>query len=529
VTDAPTKPRAPSDAPLPTDARERPARALLGLAGAAAAAFTLGFGALVAAVYEEPSSIDNVATAIIDNAPGWFVDLGIELFGTNDKLALGVGVVVVTIALGGWVGRASWSRAWLVWLVYGVFAAIGFAAALDRPDASAVSAFMILLISGLAGVGVHFVLLRVLRRETSRSGAQRDQVRAADRRLFLGFVGGVAVAAAGSALWARAIVRQVAVSARNAIRLPAPREPARPVPDAASFDVPGITPIVTPNDDFYRIDTAFVTPRVDASDWSLSVRGFVERPYSVGYDELVAMPMVERYVTLACVSNEVGGSLIGNAKWLGVPLADILDRAGPTDRAEQVVGRSVDGFTAGFPIELAHDGRDALVAVGMNDEPLPFEHGFPARLVVEGIYGYVSATKWLSEIELTSWDFDGFWVPRGWAKEGPVKTQSRIDVPGRGEVPAGRTVVAGVAWAQNRGIERVEVRVDGGDWIECELAAPISDGTWRQWRAVVELDPGEHVIEARATDATGTPQSAEYRPPQPDGATGYPVRTIDVL
>jgi hypothetical protein len=241
------------------------------------------------------------------------------------------------------------------------------------------------------------------------------------------------------------------------------------------------------------------------------------------------MPMVERYVTLACVSNEVGGSLIGNAKWLGVPLADILDRAGPTDRAEQVVGRSVDGFTAGFPIELAHDGRDALVAVGMNDEPLPFEHGFPARLVVEGIYGYVSATKWLSEIELTSWDFDGFWVPRGWAKEGPVKTQSRIDVPGRGEVPAGRTVVAGVAWAQNRGIERVEVRVDGGDWIECELAAPISDGTWRQWRAVVELDPGEHVIEARATDATGTPQSAEYRPPQPDGATGYPVRTIDVL
>jgi DMSO/TMAO reductase YedYZ molybdopterin-dependent catalytic subunit len=429
---------------------------------------------------------------------------------------------MVTIALGGWLGRASWHRAWLVWAAYGVFSAIGFAAALDRPDASAVSAFMILLISGLAGVGVHFLLLHLLRRDAPSAPA-------ADRRLFLGFVGGVAVAAAGSALWARSIVRQVAVSARNAIRLPAPREPAPPVPAAASFDVPGITPIVTTNDDFYRIDTAFVTPRVDASDWSLSVRGFVRQPFSLGYDELVAMPLVERYVTLACVSNEVGGSLVGNAKWLGVPLADILDRARPTDQAEQVVGRSVDGFTAGFPIELAHDGRDALVAVGMNDEPLPFEHGFPARLVVEGVYGYVSATKWLSEIELTSWDFDGFWIPRGWAKEGPIKTQSRIDVPRRGEVPAGRTVVAGVAWAQNRGIERVEVRVDGGDWIECELAAPIGDGTWRQWRAVVDLDPGEHTIEARATDATGAPQSGEYRPPQPDGATGYPVRTVDAV
>jgi hypothetical protein len=237
------------------------------------------------------------------------------------------------------------------------------------------------------------------------------------------------------------------------------------------------------------------------------------------------MPMVERTITLSCVSNQVGGDLVGNAKWLGVPLVDILDRARPSAEAEQLVGRDVDGFTVGFPLEAAYDGRDALVAVGMNDEPLPFEHGFPARLVVAGLYGYVSATKWLSEIELTGWDeFDAYWVPRGWAKEAPIKTQSRIDTPQNGStIEAESRTVAGVAWAPTRGISKVEVQFgEDADWVEAELSVPLSDNAWVQWKADW-ADPasGRHRLRVRATDGDGNTQTDEVRPPAPDGATGY--------
>nr|MDP9494851.1 molybdopterin-dependent oxidoreductase [Actinomycetota bacterium] len=281
---------------------------------------------------------------------------------------------------------------------------------------------------------------------------------------------------------------------------------------------------------FYRIDAAFSVPRVDLPAWTLSIKGMVDRPYSITYADLLDMRMVERYVTLSCVSNPVGGNLVGNAKWLGVPLTEILDRAGMQPEAEQIVGRSVDDFTVGFPVEAAYDGRDALLAVGMNDEPLPFEHGFPARLVVAGLYGYVSATKWISEIELTRWDdFDAYWVPRGWSKEAPVKTQSRIDTPPSGaQVPAGPRQVAGVAWAPHRGISKVEVQLgDLADWLEAELSESLSDNSWRQWSIEWEAPVGSHVLRVRATDGEGNLQTDEIVPPAPNGATGW--HTIETV
>jgi DMSO/TMAO reductase YedYZ molybdopterin-dependent catalytic subunit len=258
----------------------------------------------------------------------------------------------------------------------------------------------------------------------------------------------------------------------------------------------------------------------------------VDRPYTIDFSDLLDMRMVERDVTLSCVSNQVGGGLVGNARWLGVPLTEILDRAGVQDGAEQIVGRSVDDFTVGFPMEAAYDGREALVAVGMNGEPLPFEHGFPARLVVAGLYGYVSATKWLSEIELTTWEgFDAYWVPRGWAKEAPIKTQSRIDTPAQSaQLTTGSQVVAGVAWAPTRGISKVEVELGAGQpWVEAELSKPLSENAWVQWR--VDWDAtteGSHELRCRATDGEGSLQTEEVNPPAPNGATGWHTRRVFV-
>jgi DMSO/TMAO reductase YedYZ molybdopterin-dependent catalytic subunit len=257
----------------------------------------------------------------------------------------------------------------------------------------------------------------------------------------------------------------------------------------------------------------------------------VNRPYSIDYADLLDMRLVERDITLSCVSNQVGGDLVGNARWLGVPLTEILDRAGVSPDASQIVGRSVDEFTVGFPVAAAYDGREALVAVGMNGEPLPFEHGFPARLVVAGLYGYVSATKWISEIEMTTWDgFDAYWVPRGWAKEAPIKTQSRIDTPTRNaEIPPGRHTVAGVAWAPTRGISRVEVRLGDAEWTEAELSEPLSENAWVQWKIDWEASTsGRQVLQCRATDGEGELQTEEVAPPAPDGATGWHMRTVFV-
>ena len=292
--------------------------------------------------------------------------------------------------------------------------------------------------------------------------------------------------------------------------------------------VSGISPIVTPNPDFYRIDTALVIPSVDVNSWKLSISGMVDSPYTMTFRELIDMGLVETPVTLSCVSNKVGGNLVDNAVWRGVPLSDVLNRAGVQRGATQIVGRSVDNWNSGFPTEYAFDGRVALVAVAMNGEPLPREHGFPARLVIAGLYGYVSATKWLEEIRLTTWEgFDSYWVPRGWAKRGPIKTQSRIDVPRRdSRVRAGRVAVAGIAWAPTRSIERVEVQIDDGPWVAADLSNNMSVNSWRQWVYAWDATPGKHRIRCRATDGTGYTQTSEVRPPAPDGATGW--HTIEV-
>ncbi|MFQ5968416.1 MAG: molybdopterin-dependent oxidoreductase, partial [Acidimicrobiia bacterium] len=330
----------------------------------------------------------------------------------------------------------------------------------------------------------------------------------------------VASAGVGRALLSRA---KIAAAGRDEVVLPLARATVSDPSPAASFNVSGLSPIVTSNEEFYRIDTALTPPRIDLEGWSMSITGMVDRPLELTYEHLLDMPMIERYVTLCCVSNEVGGNLISNAKWLGVPLEDLLVRAGVHDGATQIVGRSVDKFTVGFPTETALDGREALVAVGMNGEPLPFEHGFPARIVVSGLYGYVSATKWLSEIELTTWEaFDAYWIPRGWSKEGPVKTQSRIDLPRSGaRLNPGLNQIAGVAWAQNRGITKVEVRTGDDAWREAQVSEPLSKDTWVQWAIDWDAPPGSHLVSVRATDATGITQGATPRPPRPDGAEGY--------
>ena len=301
-----------------------------------------------------------------------------------------------------------------------------------------------------------------------------------------------------------------------------------PLSQAASLTVDGITPIVVPNDGFYRIDTALVVPRVDVATWSVKVTGMVDREVSLTYDQLTALPIFEQYVTIACVSNEVGGNLVGNAKWTGVPLRTVLDMAGVQPQATQLVGRSVDRWTAGMPTAWVMDkGREPMIAVAMNDEPLPIVHGFPARLIVPGLYGYVSATKWLTELQLTTLEaFDAYWVPLGWSKEAPILTQSRIDVPRSGAgVNAGRTVIAGVAWAPDRGISRVEVAVDGA-WRDATLSNPISPATWVQWRADWDAASGSHTIMVRATDGRGEVQAEQETPPAPDGARGF--HTISV-
>ncbi|WP_419918841.1 molybdopterin-dependent oxidoreductase [Candidatus Poriferisocius sp.] len=307
-----------------------------------------------------------------------------------------------------------------------------------------------------------------------------------------------------------------------------PSVTAEPASSANFNHVNGIAPRITPNKDFYLIDTAISDPQVDPNDWSLRIHGMVDREVELGYEELLDLGLVQHEVTLACVSNRVGGGLVGNAVWVGVPLSTVLNQAGPRPGATQIVGRSVDRWTAGFPTEVAFDGRPALVAVQMNGEPLPISHGFPARLVVAGIYGYVSATKWLSEIELTTWDgFDAYWIPRGWSKKGPIKTQSRIDVPRKDStINPGPTAVAGVAWAPTRAIEGVEVQLNDDPWVPAQLSRETTVNSWRQWMVTWNAIPGTHRIRVRATDGTGYTQTSEVSPPAPDGATGW--HTIQV-
>ena len=509
------------------------------LAGILGAAVALGTTELMAGIFEPvPSLVGTVGEAVIDLSPSRLVKFGIRTFGTNDKLALGVGIVIISVLAGGALGRAAARRWWVAPLGFAAFGAVGLAAAARDPLASTGWALLTIAVASAVGLFTLYRMLAVADSVPETVGtidiARSAAADAGRRRFVLTATAASAAAIIAPALGRRLRQRFNVEAARSDVVLATPTQgsaaTATPVAATTGLEVEGLSPLVTPNSDFYRIDTAFLTPQVDPSGWTLKIRGEVDNPFELTFDELLEMATHEAPVTLTCVSNEVGGDLIGNAVWTGVPLVDLLDRAGVRPTGTQVVGRSVDGFTAGFPTDLAYDGREAMVAVGMNGEPLPIPHGFPARLVVAGVYGYVSATKWLDAIELTDFDsVDGYWIPRGWSKLGPIKTQSRVDVPrDRTTITAGMVPVAGVAWAQSRGIERVEVQIDDGPWVDADLGDELSINTWRQWLLPWNATPGRHEIRVRATDSTGMVQPMEHQPPRPDGATGYHQVTVQV-
>ncbi len=496
-----------------------------GSAGVAAAAVAVGVAEMVAVLTGPLTApLRAVGGVVVDHVPAPVKDFGIQVFGVHDKTALLVGTAVLLAAYAYGVGVAA-LRSWRAALVgIGLFGAVGVAAAMTRHDAG-VFAWLPTVTGAASAVWV----LRLLMSRAVPAGAYgpgHDESGTAGpdgrpdsyRRGFLIAVGVAAVSGVAGRLLAS---RRAVTEARRAVVLPVPRQPAPPLP--AGVQVPDVTPYISPIRDFYRIDTALYPPQVDPATWQLRIHGMVRNPITITWEQLLQRPMIERYVTLACVSNEVGGDLIGNALWLGTPIKELLDEADPLPGADQVVQRSVDGWTCGTPTTVLRDGRDALLVVGMNGQPLPVEHGFPVRMVVPGLYGYVSACKWITEIELGRFaDFDAYWVPRGWSAQGPIKTQSRIDTPRDGaRKPAGTVVIGGVAWAQHRGITKVEVQVDDGPWAAATLAETISSDTWRQWSLAWQATPGEHRLRVRATDRDSQTQTSKPSSTAPDGATGW--------
>ncbi|TCJ19852.1 molybdopterin-binding oxidoreductase [Rubrobacter taiwanensis] len=507
------------------------------IAGAAGAGVALGITELARGLSEAvPSFALAVSQRAVELAPGGIATAIIGVLGSSATPLLVSIVVLAALFICARIGELSRRRPGAALAGAGALVAAGIAAALFEPGASPPAVISTGLVALAAGAGV----VRLMLRGPAEGDAVPEYRRAAamNRRRFLALAGGAALlglsgAAAGRMLSDRRAA--TAVSAKLPVS-PAGVKKLPPPPAGASFAVEGMPPLITPKEDFYLIDTAIYAPRVNAEEWQLKISGAVRNPFALTYRDLLSLPAREVDITIACVSNEVGGGLVSNGRWTGVLLSDILEEAGlrrgELDGAsDQLVGRAVDGWTAGFRTGLALDGREALVAYGMNGETLPIEHGYPARLVVPGLYGYVSATKWLSEIELTGWrEFDAYWTVRGWAKEGPIKTQSRIDTLTSGDtLPAGPVDVGGVAWAPTRGIERVEVSTDGGNtWDEAELAAELSENTWRQWLYRWEAEPGEHTLQVRATDGTGETQTAERSAPAPAGATGYHTVNVTV-
>jgi len=493
-------------------------------AGLSAAFVAVGLSELVAAIVEPSASpFAVIGSGLIDLAPSWAKDTAITLFGTGDKAALIVGVAIVLAVVAALAGILELRRPPIGAVILAALGALAVVAAMIRPGAGPF-AWLPGLVAGLVAVVVLRFLVRRLR---PVAGLAPDDV---DRRRFLVWTAGVAATGAVALLignLARGASRSIE-AVRAALRLPKAARAAAPIPAGADLEITGLAPAVTPNADFYRIDTALIVPRIDPADWSLRIHGMVDREIEITWDELLAMPMQESDVTLACVSNEVGGSLIGNARWLGLPVRELLARAGVDADADMVLSTSADGFTASTPIEALTDDRDALLAIGMNGEPLPIEHGFPVRMVVPGLYGYVSATKWVTQLEVTRFDrAQAYWTTRGWSDRGPIKLQSRIDVPRRGQsIPAGDAVIAGMAWQQHVGIAGVEVRIDDGPWRAAELATAISTDTWVQWSLDWTAESGAHTVECRALSVDGETQTADPAAPAPDGAQGW--HRIDV-
>lgn len=485
----------------------------------------------VVAVFVSASSSPFFAVGqlAIDLAPGWLKETMIGLFGTGDKIALFVILGIVVVAFAALAGVLERRRPPLGVAVLVLFSAIAVVAVQTRPEASALWAFPTVL-GMIAGV---LVLRSGIRRLGEWLDAPANTATGMRRRQFLTFAGVTGAVALIAAVGARAMnASTAAVTAiRQAISLPAPATPAPAIAAGTSLDVEGITTLVTPNEQFYRIDVALQVPQIDPDSWQLKITGLVDTEVTIGYAELLALPLTEHVTTIACVSNEVGGGLIGNATWLGYPIRELLAKAGPQAGADMVLSSGPDGFSAGTPIEALTDpNREALLAVGMNGEPLPTEHGFPARMIVPGLFGYVSATKWVTEMRVTRFaDAEGYWTPRGWDALGPVVTESRIDVPLSGQTVASGTVaIAGVAWAPHTGIAGVEVRVDDGAWQQASLAAPTSDDTWVQWVLQWPATSGSHTIAVRATDKSGYTQTQQEAPPAPSGATGWDTITVTV-
>ena len=505
---------------------------LAALVGVVAAIVTLG-AAEVMALFISPASSPLVAVGsfVIDIVPPWVKDAAIALFGTGDKVALLVGLALLVTVLAALVGILEYRKPPFGAVGLALIGVVAMVAAGTRAEASLFWALPT-LVGALLGV---LVLRRGIERlrDWQRLTPASERAAAISRRGFVGFLaasGGVALFAG---LAARAVnaSNNVVATVREALHLPTPAVPAPPVPPGAELNIDGLAKLFTPNSEFYRIDTAIIVPRVTSVEWKLRVVGEVENEIEIDFAELLALPLIETYATLACVSNEVGGGLIGNARWMGYPIRELLARAKPKAGADMVLSRSIDGFTAGTPLEVLQDeNRDSILAVSMNGEPLPVEHGFPVRMVVPGLYGYVSATKWVTELKVTRFaDDEGYWTPRGWSARGPIKMSSRIDVPSyTALVPVAQMTIAGVAWAQHTGIQAVEIRIDKDEWMPVTLATAVSDDTWVQW-STQWTPPGAKVylIEVRAIDKNGVVQSGDYAQPAPDGSEGWHAITIE--
>ena len=511
-----------------TTEQESRAKRISGWAGVAGVFIAMGATELFAGISDGiPSAISAIGTYVIDVSPAWLKTFAISAFGTADKAVLAIGIFLVSVIIGWFLGKASVATPRPIIIGFSIAGIVGVAAQLTQPGASTPLAAVSTAVAMVLGIATWFGIKTWAAGGTSRDITDNDVTDMSRRRLIVGLAGAAIVTAVAINI-GRGKIRGRADAQLAALTLPEAVEIQLDPTDANDFGLAGVPPIVVGGATFYRIDTALVVPTIDPEEWTLTIKGMVDNEVVLTYDQIASMPLVERYITLACVSNKVGDNLVGNALWTGVFLRDLLDMAGVQDGAQQIVGRSIDGFTVGFPIDAVLDGRDALVAIGMNREVLPANHGFPARLVVPGLYGYVSATKWLTEIELTTWDsFDGYWIPRGWSKEAPIKTQSRIDRPRhRAKVEAGSYAMGGVAWAPTKGIERVEIRIDNGPWLLAEVSEPLSEDAWVQWKLDSELPPGKHVVSVRATDSTGFTQTEANVSPRPDGAEGW--HTIEV-
>jgi DMSO/TMAO reductase YedYZ molybdopterin-dependent catalytic subunit len=553
-------------------------RTRAGIAGVVGAVVAFGITELVHGLYTPvPSILVSLAQRIVELTPGTLVTQGIELLGTADIPTLITSVLIGTVVFAVLLGNLAVRHPSLALLGVAVLAALAIAAALADPFVEGFPTVVTIVVALLAGSAVTELLLRAAGlRPTSESmgealpagapgsaaspavrsrEAGSDEGISVGRGGFLLLGGGAAIAGLAAAGVGRLLAGGTSATAARPkkLNLPgtsekeaagkgeAPKGGGKSVthetlpkpPAGASIDVPGMPDLITPASTFYLIDTELTSPRIDANSWKLSVKGAVDNPVEFSYKDLLGMSTREADITLSCVSNTVGGGLVSNGRWTGVLLSDVLAEAGMSrdkisGASRQLVGRSVDGFTTGFKTDIALDGRNALVAFGLNGSELPTKHGYPVRLVIPGLYGYVSATKWLTEIELTNWNFDAYWIQRTWSKEGPVKTQSRIDTIKAGDsLSPGKNPIGGIAWAPHRGIEKVEVSTDGGEtWNKARLAKQLAEDTWRQYVYDWNATPGDYTIQVRATDGTGETQTAAEAPPHPSGATGY--HTIDV-